>query len=222
MTLAGVNGHHLPTDEDGFLDFARGLRTPVIFEAIRNAEPLRLIHGYRHTANVRRHYERLDTWPEAFLVLGDAMCSFNPVYWPGDDRMCTRSDRAATRSGHSPGSLLPEIPAVRRQTRRRPVAGWRLREGLRWPETTGAKQSFSTRLVHRYIDRVIGVIPDGPYTFRRFGRVTHMMASPGSLFHPRVLWKAATRRQSSTCVDTNPLSPASDSLVQPLLKRLRD
>jgi hypothetical protein len=55
VTLAGVNGRHPPVDEDGFLEFARGLRTPLIYEAIRYAEPLTPIYGYRHTANVRRY-----------------------------------------------------------------------------------------------------------------------------------------------------------------------
>ena len=40
LTLAGILGDHPPTDPDGFLDFARSLRFPDIYEAIRDAEPL--------------------------------------------------------------------------------------------------------------------------------------------------------------------------------------
>jgi hypothetical protein len=40
VTLAGVNGHHPPIDENGFLEFARGLRTPLIhFNTWRSAAP---------------------------------------------------------------------------------------------------------------------------------------------------------------------------------------
>ena len=40
LTLAGILGDHPPTDPDGFVDFARSLRFPDIYDAIRDAEPL--------------------------------------------------------------------------------------------------------------------------------------------------------------------------------------
>ena len=39
--------------------------------------------GYRGTENHLRHYERLARRPETFVLLGDAVCAFNPVYGQG-------------------------------------------------------------------------------------------------------------------------------------------
>jgi hypothetical protein len=40
VTLSGAGRDYPPTDERGFLEFARSLRTPALYEAIKDARPL--------------------------------------------------------------------------------------------------------------------------------------------------------------------------------------
>src|SRR5262249_17024619 len=194
----------------------RGLRSPLIYEAIRDAEPLTPIYGYRHTANVRRHYERLDLWPEGLLVLGDALCAFNPVY--GQGMTVCALEAAALGEALTRYRKHRFCRSFQRDVAKIVDTSWLLATGedLRWPQTTGARRTLVTRLLHRYLDRVIGLIPQDPQIFSRFARVTHMMASPGSLFHPGVLWKTITpRRRRPSPPEQQPTLPNSSLPAEP-------
>src|SRR5581483_9255777 len=83
VSLIGRFGDYAPTDEKGFLAFARELHSDIAAGIIEGAEQLTRIAHHRFVSSVQRHYELMESFPEGFLVIGDALCTFNPIYAQG-------------------------------------------------------------------------------------------------------------------------------------------
>jgi 2-polyprenyl-6-methoxyphenol hydroxylase-like FAD-dependent oxidoreductase len=210
VALGGAAGQHPPTDEAGFTAFMRELGHPVLADAVAGAEPVSDIRGHRGTANRLAHYERMPRWPERLVVLGDAVCAFNPVYGQGittaanapetlDD--CLRAQRRRRPAGDLEGLAR----RFQRRLARRNADPWMLSTGedLRYPSTTGMTAGRVLRAQQRYFDRVEVAATTDPAVTEVYVRAFGMLERPTALFRPRVL--AAALRARPGAVERAPV-----------------
>ena len=154
VSLVGGDGDYPPTDEAGFLAFARSLRSPALYEAIAGAEPLTSIAGRARPrtacgTTTASGGSPTGSWPWATPP------ALQPGLRPGDDRRGAGS--------RSPGSLVAggvvappsgsrsRLPASPGPGDRRRLAARRGR-GLPLPDRGGAAAGSgraTDRLLHR-------------------------------------------------------------------------
>jgi 2-polyprenyl-6-methoxyphenol hydroxylase-like FAD-dependent oxidoreductase len=191
VTLAGAARDYPPTDEAGFMEFARSLAQPSLYEALRQAQPLTPVTGYRRTENLWRHFEKLRRWPANFVVTGDAVCGFNPVYGQGMTVAAMSADlldeclQASFTKG-DPGHLGL---GFQKRLARLIKTPWLLATGddFRYAETEGGRPTALTRTIHAYVDRVIYAMQQDPDIFRTFFEVTNLVQPLGRLFAAHIV-----------------------------------
>jgi 2-polyprenyl-6-methoxyphenol hydroxylase-like FAD-dependent oxidoreductase len=189
VTLIGRGGETPPSDEAGFLEFARSLRVSTIYDAIRFAEPITPIKTHRATQNRLRKYEQAKRLPENFLLLGDSVCAFNPVYGQG---MTTAALGAMILQ-----KCLHEqnVSGLSRRFQKRiakvNAAPWLLATGedYRYRETVGGSPTLMTRFMHRYMDQVVRLATRSVPVRKVLLLAFNMLVPPTALFQPRVLFR---------------------------------
>ena len=139
VTLIGVAGDYPPNDEEGFLEFARSLPTPQLYEAIKDARPLSKPAGFRLTASRVRRYDKLSRYLEGFLVYGDAAYILNPMYAQGMTAAAIGSQTLDQCLAQQPqGDLTGLASAFQRQLSLSLSRLWHMvtSQDWHWPTTT--------------------------------------------------------------------------------------
>jgi 2-polyprenyl-6-methoxyphenol hydroxylase-like FAD-dependent oxidoreductase len=216
VTLVGGDACYPPTDEAGFLAFARSLRSPALYEAIAAAEPLTPIAGQRATENRLRHYDRLGRFPDGVVAVGDAVCAFNPVYGQGMTAAALGAEvldrwlrEESSHRGPGRGCVF------QRRLARATAAAWQISTGAdyRFRTTEGPPQGRVARLTSGYIGGVMRAATRWPWVRRRLAEVLHLLRPPSALFGPGVLARLAwDRLAGQTAVDCRRVTPLREGI----------
>ncbi len=181
----------MPADDSGFLDFARSLQKPELYNVIKNAEPLSSPTPYQFTASLRRRYEELPRFPDGFVVYGDALCSFNPVFGQGMTVACMES--LALQECLKAGTQEIAKRFFRAASRLIDTP-WQIAVGsdLQNPHVEG-KRTAQVRFINWYIAKFFRAAQNNGVLATKFLEVANLMEQPAALLRPRIallVWKS--------------------------------
>ena len=189
ISLVGWAGDHAPANEAGFLEIARSLAAPDIYNVIPRLEPLTDFITHKFPSSLRREFDKLTRFPGGYLVMGDAIASFNPVYAQAMTSATMQAavlDELLTGRGLSEGLWKAFFERVAKVV----DLPWNSAAGqdFRFPETRG-KKTRGTNLRGAYFARVQRATHRDPVVYGALLKVMNFLAPPASLFQPRILWR---------------------------------
>jgi 2-polyprenyl-6-methoxyphenol hydroxylase-like FAD-dependent oxidoreductase len=212
FTVFGMAGNDPPVDLPGMCAFAAGFTPPRFLAAVRTAEPVSPVAQHRFPSSRWRRYDRARGLPDGLLVVGDAVCSFNPIY--GQGMTVAAMEALALRDCLCRGA--DDLPRRFFRASAKPIGqAWQLTVGgdLSLPEIEGTPP-LATRLFNGYIDRVLTSAEHDIAAFEQFARVAWLVDSPTKLLRPSMIRRAIAAKRSQARRDpvslggATPLAPA--------------
>jgi 2-polyprenyl-6-methoxyphenol hydroxylase-like FAD-dependent oxidoreductase len=170
-------------DETGLLVFADSLASPDLASVMRESEPLGDPVKYTFPESRWHHYEKLSAYLGGFLVAGDALSSFNPIYGQG---MTIAALEALALRGLLGGPTLASMErSYFRAVGKLVASAWETSTStdLRFPEVEG-KRRPGAALINAYSDRYRAAASVDPVLGKTFLTVANMIDKPAKLLAP--------------------------------------
>jgi 2-polyprenyl-6-methoxyphenol hydroxylase-like FAD-dependent oxidoreductase len=181
---------------DAMVRFVDGIAPPHVQAALERAEMLTAPTSFRFPASRRRRYDKLARLPEGYLPLGDAVCSFNPIYGQG---MTVAAFEARALHRALAGDDRRAARRYLRAANRTVAVAWDLAVGsdLSLPEVPG-ERTRRIRTINAWVERVLATTEQDPVVAAQFVRVIGMVDPPTALFRPGVVRRVLRRKRTAS------------------------
>jgi len=191
-TLVGRFGQLPPTNIEGFISFAKQLNDQQLYRAICNAEPIGEAATMRFPASIRRRFEDLHKVPKGFLVFGDAICSFNPVYGQGMSVAALQAEALSEQLSKGSEDLGKRFYKAAAKVIDIP---WSLAVGsdLKLPETKG-RRTLGGKFMGWYVARLHKLGHRDVNAAQAFLRVAQLVDDPSTLMQPKLAFRVLIGR----------------------------
>lgn len=216
LTLIAMNGEPSPSNEVDFQKFCRQLGTLKIADAVSRAAPLGPIYTHKGTKNCWHHYHKVKRLPAGFIVMGDALCAFNPFHGQGMTiaAMTAQVLEGLIAQGIDQHFSMSWCKRYFSRAAKNFNAAWMvaISEDMRWPTTEGRNIDWKLKLSYSYMDKVIEACRHDPKLTKYCLEIANMVRSPLDLARPdiasRVFLKPFFRgRTDSPTSLVTPISP---------------
>ncbi|MCW3466244.1 FAD-dependent oxidoreductase [Chitinophaga nivalis] len=191
VSLCGYFGDCAPAADDGFLNFARDLRSPDIYQLLKDSQPLTLVKIHKVSKNIRHYYEKFRQLPDGFIVLGDAHCAFNPIFGQG---ICIATANVMALHQQLQRLYAQKQPSLRGFSApfQKAIAAqadlpWFLTNtiDLSYKQAEG-KRPLGHTLLYRFLRKAIAAGSCSTRLNQIFLKVLHLEASRKDLFNPLI------------------------------------
>lgn len=193
VMVQGREQDQVPKDIDSLKQYTKQLEHPLIYETIRQLNPIGTLSHY-HIPKVRWvHYEELDRFPAGLLVLGDAICRLNPVYGQGMSSAALQAE--VLQEVLQKGIRQDSWKRYFRQIAKLLKNPWEvtLAEDFKFAGTQGQAPKIP-KVIEKYFAKLSRVMNHDPVLFKAFASVVNLMKPPSSLLSPRLIWRVLRAR----------------------------
>ena len=187
LTTYGILGDHPPTDPEGFNAFVKTLPVADIHEAISDAEPVDDPVLYKFPTTLRRRYELMSRLPDGFILIGDSVCTPNPVF--AQAQTLAALEALALRN-HIRAGEAPKPLEFMKEVGRIIDPAWDMTTGidLSYPAVPG-RRTAKIKMMQAYMKRMlIAAMADSDIT-ESFLRAAALVDMPDALMRPGLVVK---------------------------------